>query len=166
MQEGEECDDGNLTEDDGCSIGCTVQQLSALCGNSRLNPEETCDEGADNSNLLPDACRLNCQMASCGDGVRDTKEQCDAGILNSDTEPNACRRSCFTASCGDGVVDAGEECDDGNATDADSCTVSCVTVCPEGAVKDDSGQCIESCGIFCTIGGFFESVWDWVAGWF
>jgi hypothetical protein len=38
---------------------------------------EQCDDGPQNSNRIPDACRLDCKAPACGDGVIDEGEECD-----------------------------------------------------------------------------------------
>ena len=38
---------------------------------------EQCDDGDENSDLDPDACRNNCRLPICGDSVEDTGEACD-----------------------------------------------------------------------------------------
>ncbi len=50
----EECDDGNLEEDDGCSATC---QLPPMCGNGRVEAGEECDDGND---VDADACSVDC----------------------------------------------------------------------------------------------------------
>jgi cysteine-rich repeat protein len=101
------------------------QIQAGVCGDGELDPGEQCDEGAQNSDTAPDACRTDCRAATCGDGVVDSDEQCDEGGANSDVIANACRRDCQGARCGDGVLDAGEGCDDGNATAGDGCDGGC-----------------------------------------
>jgi len=106
-----------------------------FCGNGVREQWEECDDGDNNSDTVPDACRLSCRLPSCGDGVVDPYEECDwygdplcdqdciypvcgdgrhsggeecdDGAMNSDTEPNACRLSCQLPHCGDGVLDDG-----------------------------------------------------------
>ena len=58
----ETCDDGNSIDDDACNNLCRL----ASCGDGALQPGEACDNGSDNSNTLPDACRLNCTEARSG----------------------------------------------------------------------------------------------------
>jgi MYXO-CTERM domain-containing protein len=105
-----------------------------FCGDSQLEQQEQCDNGAANSDTAPDACRTNCMNAHCGDGVVDTGEACDNGSNNSDTVSGACRTKCVKASCGDGVVDPGEQCDNGpqNATGA-ACNTQCQGTSPTGS---------------------------------
>jgi cysteine-rich repeat protein len=53
--------------------------LEPGCGNGVVEGSELCDEGADNSDTAPDACRSDCLPARCGDGVTDSQEACDDG---------------------------------------------------------------------------------------
>jgi cysteine-rich repeat protein len=125
----EACDDGNTNDGDGCSSLCVIE----FCGDSTTNnnpdpnnPNEQCDEGANNSDTTPNTCRVGCILPSCGDSVLDNGEVCDSGVLNSQF-PNACRLDCATPSCGDGIVDDlfAEQCDDGNLDDTDGCKSDC-----------------------------------------
>ena len=114
-------------------------QTEARCGDGVRQGAEECDDGAANSDTLPDACRSDCRLPRCGDGVTDGEEECDFGAGNSDTQPNACRRSCLLPSCGDGVIDVGEDCDDGGTLAGDGCGPTCVSeVCGNGSV--DHGE--------------------------
>lgn len=54
INQGEECDDGNLVNGDGCSSKCTLEQ----CGNRILDPGEVCDDGALNG--TPGHCNATC----------------------------------------------------------------------------------------------------------
>lgn len=79
---------GGWTLDDFCVVGVVV----ANCGDGEINTvDEECDDGADNSDTEPDACRSNCQVAMCGDGTMDTGEQCDDG---NDDEEDDCLADC------------------------------------------------------------------------
>lgn len=75
----------------GCSDAETASDASTLpnesnelpaqlsCGDGMLHGIEECDDGATNSNVVPDACRLDCRLARCGDAILDTGEACDDG---------------------------------------------------------------------------------------
>jgi cysteine-rich repeat protein len=138
LDDGEECDDGNTQDGDGCEADCK----DAVCGNNITdsnpvdNPgvPEDCDDGAANSDTEPDACREDCSNPSCGDDVQDSGEECDNGNQNSDTIANACREDCRDAACGDNVIDGGaplnETCDDGNVISDDGCESACVLTFP------------------------------------
>ncbi len=110
------------------------------CGNGVLEQGEYCDDGANNSDTLADACRMNCTLAACGDGVVDGSEQCDGPALDgmdctdfgSSTGVLACNFDCtFDSSdctyCGNDVaqgtdpLDAGYETCDGTDFRGETC---------------------------------------------
>ena len=168
---GEQCDDGNNTSGDGCTVDCRNE----TCGDGIVNnnptpgsPNERCDDGNRNDR---DACRNTCQPASCGDGVQRTDvtdpanpawEGCDDG--NDGDENDECLAGCRPASCGDGVLrkDAGssEQCDPG-ITDSGhpdfqlGCAADCSYFCGDGTRNpgegcddgndDDDDECSSEC---------------------
>lgn len=110
------CDDGNMTDGDGCTH-CTVDDMY------------NCDTSEPSV----------CQMEGCGDGLIQSGEDCDdddtddgdgcsstctveMGYTCLDDEPS----TCVMAGCGNGIIETDEECDDGNMTDGDRCDSSCV----------------------------------------
>ena len=148
VETGEQCDDGNTVQADGCHNDCLIPR----CGDGVADLGEGCDDGMENSNTMPDACRTNCRLAYCGDGVEDTGEACDDG--NADNT-DACLLGCITATCGDGYVRAErEECDDGNTVDTDDCITGCRTArCLDGFVWAGHEECegfdARSCTTVC-----------------
>ena len=80
----EACDDGNTLNGDTCRADCG--QAMTDCGDGLPDQGEVCDEGALNSNTVPNACRKSCQLPFCGDGVVDDEfnETCDSTILDND----------------------------------------------------------------------------------
>ncbi|HEY8379365.1 MAG TPA: DUF4215 domain-containing protein [Nannocystis sp.] len=116
-QAGEECDDGNTNDGDGCSAACAVEK----CGDGVIQGDEACDDG---NTLDGDGCSAACTVEEkCGDGVKQAGEECDDG--NQD-DGDACTNACTLAVCGDGSVHVGvEECDDGNQADGDGCSAKC-----------------------------------------
>lgn len=58
---GEECDDGNTANDDGCSASCTLEPEP--CGNGQLDDGEWCDEGAENGSY-DKPCTRDCTFAT------------------------------------------------------------------------------------------------------
>ena len=75
---------------------CGGNQLCAApeCGDGVVNqPTETCDNGTNNSDVTPNACRTSCQPASCGDGVVDTGEEADGTDPSTSVpvNPDTCR---------------------------------------------------------------------------
>jgi cysteine-rich repeat protein len=110
---GEQCDDGNGADCDGCDAGCAVEP-GVVCGDgerSRACGEE-CDEGPDNSDAVADRCRTDCRMARCGDGVIDGGELCDDGnTVSCDGCTFDCRRDADLLDAdGNGVADACDAC--------------------------------------------------------
>ena len=109
------------------------------CGNGRLEGDEECDDGLQNSDTAADACRADCRLPICGDGVTDpgNGEGCDDG--NAVPE-DGCDATCTVEGCGDGVLQAalGEQCDEGagnSDTIADSCRRNCrLPTCGDGVV--------------------------------
>ena len=126
------CGDDTVGSNDNNENG-NNQQID--CGNGDLDGLEECDDGAANSDTLPDACRTDCTQARCGDGVTDAGELCDEGAANNDDVPDACRTTCEPAFCGDDVVDvaSGETCDEGAALPTATCGSNCrVLYCGNG----------------------------------
>jgi hypothetical protein len=115
---------------------------SLTCGNGAVDNGEACDDGAKNSDVLPDRCRSDCKRPSCGDGVKDSNEACDGN--NDDKRANACRTNCKLPACGDGVVDNGEECDDG-ANNSDTRGGTCRMRCRKPACGDGVVDPGEAC---------------------
>jgi cysteine-rich repeat protein len=134
LDAGEECDDGNASDADGCLATCMV----ATCGDGLTwMSVEQCDDG---NAVSTDAC-VDCALATCGDGVvRAGVEACDDG--NTD-DTDACLTGCVAASCGDGVVHVGiEACDDGNGDNGDACPASCQpATCGDGFLRAGLEQC-------------------------
>lgn len=149
---GEECDDANALDGDGCSSVCAVEgSIIPVCGDSIMRASEECDDG---NNTDGDGCSAFCVRefpggSACGNGVPDDGEECDSGRSNSDTEPNACRLSCKKSACGDYVVDRGERCDQGTANSAfvaDRCRPGCTfPICGDG-IRDTGEECDGSLG--------------------
>lgn len=122
---GEECDDGNVIDDDGCDRDCT----RSSCGDGRLAPDEDCDDG---NRIDGDGCDHTCHITRCGDGVVSPGEACDDGNTADD---DGCNRECQLVGCGNGVREPGEVCDDGNRSDGDGCDHNCTpTGCGNGVV--------------------------------
>jgi len=167
---GEECDDGNLANGDGCTSSCTVE----FCGDGIVNNggAEACDDG---NTVDGDGCSSTCTIevsAFCGDGSLDAGEECDDG---NTTDGDGCNAACFLEFCGDGVINnvvetceppntdlcnggctartpvcgddfltPPEQCEDGNVSDGDGCSSTCTSeipvACGDGFI-DPGEQC-------------------------
>ena len=127
VDEGEQCDDGNAVNGDGCDGNCTRSR----CGNGVRSGEEQCDDGNMTGN---DGCTNECTLPACGDGIVQDGEQCDDANLD---DTDRCTNGCRLPFCGDGIQQAGEACDDGNPVDTDGCTPDChIPGCGDGVVQD------------------------------
>ncbi|MFP6609370.1 MAG: DUF4215 domain-containing protein [Deltaproteobacteria bacterium] len=69
---GEQCDDGNILDGDGCDSNCTF----TACGNGVLTLGEECDDGNVEDR---DGCSSVCTIVECGNGIQEPGEQCDDG---------------------------------------------------------------------------------------
>lgn len=157
--DGEQCDDGNFNDGDGCSFICETE----FCGDSLINNvNETCDDGNAITELCPynptpDTCTICnsiCQEVIvlpegyCGDVVvQGTFEQCDDG---NSVAGDGCSSACVAEFCGDSIINnVNETCDDGNAItescpysaspgDCNICDATCqsITVAPDGFCGD------------------------------
>jgi cysteine-rich repeat protein len=147
VDRGEECDDGNESNNDSCLNTCR----NAYCGDCYVwYGVEPCDP------CLDEWCLPDCAIDGCGDCILTIGEECDdCNLSNKDS----CLNNCMVARCGDGFVwDGVEECDDGNLTDCDSCLNTCqypycgdCFVCPpeqcDTCLDED---CDWNCGVhFC-----------------
>jgi len=143
---GEDCDDGNLLNGDGCSSECKnegARAIGSVCGDGTQDwvantGGEDCDDGNSSGG---DGCSNNCLIegstaetdiyATCGNGVVEDGEDCDPGDYSA--EGDGCSSACLyegtsvcpTADslncCGNGDVDTGEECDS-----EEGCSNSCL----------------------------------------
>jgi len=70
VQSGEQCDDGNSTNNDTCTNACKTP----FCGDNIVQSGEQCDDGNSTNN---DACTNACKTPFCGDNIVQSGEQCD-----------------------------------------------------------------------------------------
>jgi cysteine-rich repeat protein len=147
VETGEECDDGNQANQDGCSSACKT----ARCGDGIRQNGEQCDDG---NSINNDSCTNECKNPSCGDGIVQPGEDCDDGNrVNQDSCTNACK----TPRCGDGIVQSNEDCDDGNTNGGDGCSSSCQN---EGGGGGDSNSDCPSGQVQVSI-SFTTDRWAW-----
>ncbi|MCX6750789.1 MAG: DUF4215 domain-containing protein [Candidatus Pacearchaeota archaeon] len=174
LDSGEQCDDGNKLNNDGCSSTCKLE----VCGDNICNHGETCSTCSHDCGICP---------PSCGNGLKEGTEQCDRGILNGQvcsplygSSCNYCSSSCklitingpfcgddtcngsetcSTCSCdcgacqpvcGNGIKEGTEQCDDHNNVNNDGCSSTCkIEVCGDNICNHDEtcSTCSQDCGI-------------------
>lgn len=136
LEMGEECDDGNSQDHDGCNFKCQVEQFEPQCGNGIVEGTELCDDG----NLEDgDGCSAECLYENftalmCGNLVVEPEndEECDDG---NTVDGDGCNQWCKKEGpCGNGNLEVGEECDDGNNIDFDGCSAQCMTEANLGGI--------------------------------
>ncbi len=128
IDSGEQCDDGNTNNGDGCSSTCQTEPATPLCGNNIVDFSEQCDDGNTNNG---DGCSSTCQTEpatpACGDMI------CDSG----ETFTN-CPSDCSPV-CGDSLCEFGEG--------SFNCPSDCQPVC--GNFICDVGENFLSCTADC-----------------
>ena len=159
LETGEQCDDGNVKDGDGCSKDCQKEEVQ-LCGNGKIDSGEQCDTNhfggytcgikcaeagmafsgtftcTDQCMIDESACQcIASDVAICGNGEVETGEQCDDSNVK---DGDGCSKACKTEVCGNGVLDLGESCDDGNMADGDCCSSACKL--------EHSASCNGTCG--------------------
>jgi cysteine-rich repeat protein len=80
VEAGEQCDDGNTADGDGCSASCTIETApSRECGNGIIEPGEQCDDGnTTNGDGCSSKCKPEILPLDCYDRIVD-EETCDDG---------------------------------------------------------------------------------------
>jgi cysteine-rich repeat protein len=124
IADGEDCDDGNSVNGDGCSANCLIEgssnEMTSLCGNGKKEAGESCEKisgvfpaGCDPKTCLNNGtsvCAKVTDSGCCGNGAKETGEDCDGS--------EGCSQQClFKGSsedystpsfCGDGKQGFGE----------------------------------------------------------
>jgi cysteine-rich repeat protein len=140
-QPGEECDDGDQDERNGCTTKCKYSCVTGnkdypKCAND-CDLAATCDDATHRcvagrplaENAL---CRNGggycknggCVASVCGDGEKQPNEECDKGKQNG-VSGSGCTAQCTLSVCGNKVIQGNEQCDDGNTKSLDGCDSHC-----------------------------------------
>lgn len=140
VQSGEECDDGNAVNGDGCDF-CKFSCLStdpardctksgdACAGSDACNDaKHTCTAGtklAEGASCKSGAGKCQsgiCTLLSCGNSQLDAGEECDPPATGSCTAQ--CQKI-VTPVCGNGSIEPPEHCDDAASANLDGCDSKC-----------------------------------------
>ena len=130
-ERGEECDDGNSKDDDGCKncqitpgweceAEAGVEKCKPICGNLAIHGDEACDDGNTEDG---DGCSSDCSIE---DGWRRGASK-------------------MLTICGDGKILGSEACDDGTRTGLGGCSSDCTFVHDGWTCVGEPSSCF-SCG--------------------
>ncbi|TFH20377.1 MAG: DUF4215 domain-containing protein, partial [Myxococcales bacterium] len=109
------------------SLSGTTTTTIPMCGDGIQNPGEECDDGIDNSDTDPNACRLDCTLPVCGDGIVD--DQFGEGCDPPDDGPEICDNGI------DDDADNDVDCEDTDCEGFTTVTPFCGVSCMEGVCK-------------------------------
>jgi len=146
---GEQCDDGNLIDGDGCSSFCTLED-GFICVIINANGECKCTEiCGDGLNMGVNPC--DDRNTISGDGCSDV---CDVELGWTCGLGDFARFDLCFEVCGDGraihsITPPGNMCDDGNNYNGDGCDANCILEhgmnCTGGDLYTPD-TCFETCG--------------------
>jgi len=122
LDPGEQCDDGNRTNGDGCSAVCGAD----TCGNGVVEANEDCDCGT-NAGSLPGGCLAvnGASKANCSINCQTPEERCSS-LYPQDQDDDGSPSDCADANCvgtwcsdvtdddGDGFSEDDGDCNDSN----------------------------------------------------
>jgi uncharacterized delta-60 repeat protein len=94
VEPGEQCDDGNLINGDGCDANCTLP----ACGNGILDPGEQCDEGPDNG-TSGSCCNSDCTFRPAWWVCRPSQGPCDVRVECTGSDGQCPRPDPYSLTC-------------------------------------------------------------------
>jgi CSLREA domain-containing protein len=128
---GEECDDGNPTDGDGCQHNCALP----ACGDGIVDLDEECDDGG---TAAGDCCSPNCRWDPPGVGCTSDGNPCTDDVC--DFFGGVCTHVPNIGPCDDGdPCSLGDTCVSGTCTPQSSCGPC--TVCTPGGCAAPSAIC-------------------------
>ncbi len=116
---GEECDDGNIADHDGCSSTC-VYEGSPSCSFTCSSTGAACSADSE----CTETCDTSTSLCSVSGVACTTNSDCPYVASTCGTTGTLC--------CGNSVIevqygsDIAEDCDDGNRVDGDGCSAACL----------------------------------------
>jgi cysteine-rich repeat protein len=160
-ESGEQCDDGNTNNGDGCSSTCQTE-TSTGCHNSVEFVPVTCSQNPITTDTFNGCRKVVCsgkQILACdksgffemyNQGGDNSVEIClggacmsNEGYVKSSNFPICSSGSNPSPVCGNSQTESGEQCDDGNTNNGDGCSSTCQNeFCGDGNTQGGlSEQC-------------------------
>jgi cysteine-rich repeat protein len=99
----EQCDDGNVVDDDGCQHNCRLPS----CGDAILDPSEECDDGGS----AESCCSAGCTLAAAGAPCSSPGDLCTADVCDAVGQCWPTCGPCFTCEPTVGCVLPANSCD-------------------------------------------------------
>ena len=122
----------NLDDDQGSDSGSAyVFMYTGVCGDGILASGEACDDG---NTANGDGCNSMCLIENGSPCTVDN--ECASGVCDT-VGSNTCEPA---NACGNGVIEGSEACDDGNTSNGDGCSSSCLRENGQPCTNDNQCQ--------------------------
>jgi len=122
---GEDCEDGNTVDGDGCSSCKFDCKADTDCDDKNDCTTDSCDKST--------AGKQSCKQVNKADATTCAIDSSTSGTCKSGV--------CQKAGCGNGTKEGTEECDDGNTVNTDGCRSDCTFSCKVDLDCDDGDKC-------------------------
>ncbi|MFH0873649.1 MAG: DUF4215 domain-containing protein [Candidatus Komeilibacteria bacterium] len=139
---GETCDDGNITDHDGCSSLCRLETNQCEAPN-KLDYNGDYQLSMNDAVIFTSYYQADNLLANVNNNaVVDYGDKLCADKYYGGSLAYTCTIACseYTPVCGDTHKDAGEQCDDGNIKNGDGCSSSCQIEIPPSSPVCGNGQ--------------------------
>ena len=138
VEPGEDCDDSNAANGDGCSNSCLWEGSdgrSSRCKNGRVEYGEQCDFGSASNNTAKGCDPNTCLWVSGYDAIAGNPKVCTSTDPGCGTTTSLHIGSLANVPvCGNGKIESGEQCDDGSSNGVTArCSSSCLLNGSSGA---------------------------------
>ena len=144
------------TDEIGASLVGSIRPIDALAIDKKLD-----DGVANTGNVFATPETPTCHNSGASYATDTTGEVC--GLIIGYLRAQVAKETTGEVACGNGIVEGVEECDDGNTTNDDACSNSCVSgvcgdnivqsglgeTCDDGNTTDDANGCDASCQTAC-----------------
>lgn len=135
IESGEDCDDGNLNENDQCHNDCTIGLPIPFDDVSSFSSSTASTSSISSSSSSSSIPNIPFSSFSSSDSSVSSSTVSSSSALSSSASSTA------ISTCGDGTLDQSETCDDGNAANSDGCSSSCTVETSFSCTKASPSVC-------------------------